>query len=64
MDRLIPMTDDHNKIEETIAAAPTPIDDKAFKAELASLIPHLRAFGRSLCGNPDLADDLVQETML
>jgi RNA polymerase sigma-70 factor, ECF subfamily len=39
-------------------------DDSAFKSELASLIPHLRAFGRSLCGNPDLADDLVQETML
>jgi Sigma-70 region 2 len=41
-----------------------PVDDAAFKAELASLIPHLRAFGRNLCGNPDLADDLVQETML
>ncbi len=39
-------------------------DDAAFKTELAALIPHLRAFGRSLCGNPDLADDLVQETML
>jgi RNA polymerase sigma-70 factor, ECF subfamily len=42
----------------------SPQDDAAFKTELASLIPHLRAFGRSLCGNPDLADDLVQETML
>jgi RNA polymerase sigma-70 factor (ECF subfamily) len=28
------------------------------------MLPHLRAFGRSLTGNPDLADDLVQETML
>ena len=28
------------------------------------MLPHLRAFGRSLCGNADLADDLVQETML
>lgn len=39
-------------------------DDTFFKAELAQLIPHLRAFGRSLCGNPDLADDLVQDTMM
>lgn len=41
-----------------------PMDDQSFKAELAAMLPHLRAFGRSLCGNPDLADDLVQETML
>jgi RNA polymerase sigma-70 factor (ECF subfamily) len=40
------------------------LSDDAFKHELARVIPQLRAFGRSLCGNPDLADDLVQETML
>ncbi|MEO0981805.1 MAG: sigma-70 family RNA polymerase sigma factor [Pseudomonadota bacterium] len=40
------------------------IDDKAFKAELASLIPHLRAFARSLCGDATLADDLAQDAML
>jgi RNA polymerase sigma-70 factor, ECF subfamily len=40
------------------------LDDAAFKALLASAIPHLRAFGRSLSGNADLADDLVQDTML
>src|SRR3546814_18462988 len=28
------------------------------------MLPHLRAFGRSLTGNADLANDLVQETML
>lgn len=28
------------------------------------MLPHLRAFGRNLCGNFDMADDLVQETML
>ncbi|WP_084418415.1 sigma-70 family RNA polymerase sigma factor [Henriciella litoralis] len=40
------------------------IDDQAFKTELASLIPHLRAFARSLCGNATAADDLAQEAML
>jgi RNA polymerase sigma-70 factor (ECF subfamily) len=41
-----------------------PLDDNAFKKELATVIPHLRAFGRSLSGNRDLADDLVQETLM
>ena len=41
-----------------------PLSDADFKAELAAVIPHLRAFGRSLSGNRDLADDLVQETLL
>ncbi len=35
-----------------------------FKRELTAVIPHLRAFARGLCGRPDLADDLVQETLL
>ena len=43
---------------------PQPLDDAVFKQELAAMLPHLRAFGRSLTGNADLADDLVQETML
>lgn len=43
---------------------PQPLDDASFKRELAAMLPHLRAFGRSLCGNADLADDLVQETMM
>ena len=42
----------------------TAVTANAFKAELAAAIPHLRAYGRSLSGNADLADDLVQETML
>jgi RNA polymerase sigma factor (sigma-70 family) len=41
-----------------------PLDDDSFKVELAAIIPHLRAFGRSLSGSVDMADDLVQETML
>jgi RNA polymerase sigma-70 factor (ECF subfamily) len=40
------------------------LSDSEFKTELARVIPHLRAFGRSLSGNRDLADDLVQETLL
>ena len=43
---------------------PAPLSDQEFKQSLASVIPYLRAFGRSLCGNRDTADDLVQETML
>lgn len=36
----------------------------AFKQELVELIPNLRAFSRSLCGNSDWADDLVQEAIM
>ncbi len=39
-------------------------DRRAFKRELTDVLPHLRAFARGLCGRPDMADDLVQETML
>ncbi|MCW5647501.1 MAG: RNA polymerase subunit sigma-70, partial [Sphingopyxis sp.] len=49
------------------AAAPTAgenLSDAEFKALLAAVIPHLRAYGRSLSGNPDLADDLTQDTMV
>ncbi len=37
--------------------------DAAFKRGLLELIPFLRAFARSLCGNPEMADDLAQETL-
>src|SRR5947199_4630245 len=43
---------------------PVPLPDPEFKDQLAQVIPHLRAFGRSLSGSRDLADDLVQETLL
>jgi len=46
------------------AADPVPLSDPEFKDQLAQVIPHLRAFGRSLSGSRDLADDLVQETLL
>ena len=38
--------------------------DAEFKTGLLELIPFLRAFARSLCGNPDVADDLAQETLV
>lgn len=34
------------------------------KADLIAVIPNLRAFAVSLSGNPDRADDLVQETLV
>jgi RNA polymerase sigma-70 factor (ECF subfamily) len=43
---------------------PSAADDAAFKRELVGLIPHLRAFARTLCGDPTAADDLAQEAML
>ncbi|QLC26314.1 sigma-70 family RNA polymerase sigma factor [Parasphingopyxis algicola] len=46
------------------AEKPEPLSDSEFKDQLAQVIPHLRAFGRSLSGNRDTADDLVQETLL
>ena len=38
--------------------------DEAFRLELERLIPHLRAFARTLCGDPTGADDLAQDAML
>ena len=40
------------------------LSSEDFKAELVALIPHLRAFARSLCGNAAEADDLAQDAML
>ena len=39
-------------------------DDEGFKRELVQLIPHLRAFARTLCGDPAAADDLAQDAMM
>ena len=42
----------------------TPLDDASFKRQITDLVPHLRAFARSLCGNASQADDIAQEAML
>lgn len=50
---------------ETMIAARSKGDpDAQFKADLLDLIPFLRAFARSLCGNQETADDLAQETLV
>jgi RNA polymerase sigma factor (sigma-70 family) len=58
---------DQQADDEANPAAPAewvPLPDPEFKDQLSAVIPHLRAFGRSLSGSRDLADDLVQETLL
>jgi RNA polymerase sigma-70 factor (ECF subfamily) len=50
------------------ASTPAPRNEKPenpdFKTELLGLVPFLRAFARSLTGNPEAADDLAQETLV
>ena len=55
------MSKDDKKRELPVRSAE---DKRDFKRELTEVVPHLRAFARGLCGRPDMADDLVQETML
>lgn len=45
-------------------AAADPEMEAAFKRELIGLIPHLRAFARTLAGDPTSADDLAQDAMM
>ena len=49
---------------EPAVPAPRPQASAQMKADLIAVIPNLRAFAVSLCGNPDRADDLVQETLV
>ncbi len=46
------------------ARADDPTRDALFKTELVVLIPHLRAFARTLTGDPTAADDLAQDAMM
>ena len=47
------------------AGDPPPSGDtnEDFRKDLLGLIPFLRAFSRSLCGDRELADDLAQEAL-
>jgi len=49
--------------ESAISATPTADPDLEFRKELLELIPFLRAFSRSLCGDRELADDLAQDAL-
>jgi len=45
----------------------SPMDaasESRFKHDLVAMIPHLRAFARTLCGDAAAADDLAQDTMI
>ena len=39
------------------------LSEETFKADLVALIPHMRAFARTMTGNPAQADDLAQEAL-
>ena len=56
--------DDENAEADAAPVVWEPLPDDEFRDQLGQVIPHLRAFGRSLSGSRDLADDLVQETLL
>ena len=51
-------------LSDRSAPKPPSADDEGFKRELVHLIPHLRAFARTLTGDPTAADDLAQDAML
>ncbi|MGP9822670.1 sigma-70 family RNA polymerase sigma factor [Salinarimonas sp. NSM] len=38
--------------------------EEGLRADLLATTPHLRAYAVSLCGSPDRADDLVQDTLM
>ena len=58
------MTDSTQIAPENVPGEVPKFDENAFRSDLTALIPHLRAFARSLCGNATLADDVAQDTLL
>jgi RNA polymerase sigma-70 factor (ECF subfamily) len=51
-------------LSDRSAPKPPSADDEGFKRELVQLIPHLRAFARTLTGDATAADDLAQDAMM
>jgi len=51
-------------VDNTVDKDVPEFNEAEFKQELTELIPHLRAFSRSLCGNATLADDVAQDALL
>jgi RNA polymerase sigma-70 factor (ECF subfamily) len=51
-------------VEPFLEAGGRIVSSKAVQTELIALLPNLRAFAISLCGDADRADDLLQETVL
>ena len=58
------MSDDQAAPGSGPNASSDPELENQFKRELVSLIPHLRAFARTLAGEPAAADDLAQDAMM
>ena len=56
--------DDNEPAPRPPKATRSPERDLAFQKELVQLIPHLRAFARTLTGDPTAADDLAQDAMI
>ena len=56
--------DDDEPAPRPPKATRSPERDLAFQKELVQLIPHLRAFARTLTGDPTAADDLAQDAMI
>ncbi|MGQ0671524.1 MAG: sigma-70 family RNA polymerase sigma factor [Hyphomicrobium sp.] len=50
--------------QASVPAADASAPPSTFQEQMTALLPNLRAFARSLAGNPDHADDLVQETVV
>ena len=53
--------DDDNEAETEVRPEPTPLPDDQFKDQLAQVIPHLRAFGRSLSGRNASSEAIIPE---
>jgi RNA polymerase sigma-70 factor (ECF subfamily) len=55
---------DHKQQDLHRDEAIDPVASAQMTADILAVIPNLRAFAVSLCGNLDRADDLVQETLV